>query len=90
MTKPAIHPKYYWKAIRLYPNPADDYLIIKSPHKGKISKVTIIGMNGEVVKLISNVSGNENKVSLQGLTKGTYLIQIEENNQITTGKFVKQ
>jgi len=75
---------------QIYPNPADDYLIIRSLHEEKISKVTIIGMNGVVLKLINDLSGTENKVSLQGLAKGTYLIQIEENNQSITGKFVKQ
>lgn len=88
ITTNAFQEKSY-QPFLIYPNPADDYLIIRSPHTGYISKIKIIGMNGEVLKLLRNASGTENKVSLQGLAKGTYLIQIEGNNQQTTGKFFK-
>ena len=61
------------KAITIYPNPAQDYITLNNITAN--SKVQIINSMGEVVLQRNVVSGGE-RVSVQNLRKGVYVVKI--------------
>lgn len=70
--------------VKLTPNPTSDILNIKTDLK--INKVEIFDISGR--KLNSKLEGN--KIDVTGLQSGTYLINIETKDGITTEKFIKK
>ncbi len=72
--------------IAIYPNPAKDFLSIKSD--SKIKSYIIYDLSGKTINKGTDVSGN---INVSTLTKGTYLLVAHfENGTETTEKFVKQ
>jgi poly(3-hydroxybutyrate) depolymerase len=63
----------YSDQIKVYPNPATDYIIV-SPVRDINFEIEVMGINGQTLIRKLNLSG-ENKVSLTGLARGTYLIK---------------
>jgi len=72
------------KSINLYPNPASEILTIDS--KLQITKVEIYSILGQIVK---EVNIGLNSISLNGLSKGIYLLRIESENGTTVRKLIK-
>ncbi|MBW8522573.1 choice-of-anchor J domain-containing protein [Chryseobacterium chendengshani] len=70
--------------ISIYPNPATDFVSIKSD--SKINNVEIFDASGR--KVSSNL--NDNKVDVRNLTPGGYIINIETKEGKTTEKFIKK
>lgn len=58
--------------LNIYPNPASDFLNIGSNHKG----YRIFDSTGQEVK-----NGIENKINVEGLTPGIYLIVVQGDNR---------
>jgi hypothetical protein len=79
-------------ALKLFPNPASDYLYItynKTVQKDWI--IELISLNGKIIqteKLDSNILSGTYKMDLQGIAKGIYLVKI--NGTLTTEKIIKQ
>jgi len=59
--------------IKLYPNPASDYFIV-SPDRDLKFEIKVVGINGQTLIRKINLSG-ENRISLVGLPKGTYILK---------------
>lgn len=72
------------KNINIYPNPVKDILNFTS--NDKILKIEIISMDGR--KLIEN-NMNDDKLNVQNLQKGLYLIKVFTDGKIYTEKFIK-
>ena len=70
--------------ITLYPNPTSDFLNIKSSQK--ISKIEIYDMSG---KLVRSEKLKDEKVNVQSLLNGNYLLKIQTENGVVTSKFIK-
>ena len=68
----------------IFPNPANDVIAIKSDGI-EIEKVAILDING---KLIMSHSKNFDQINVENLTKGTYILQVNNANNST--KFIKQ
>ncbi len=68
------------QSIRIFPNPAQDYISISS--EKKIGEVVILDMAGRVVK---NTNG-QSHINISDLTNGAYLLMLD-NKQV---RFVKQ
>lgn len=69
--------------IKIYPNPAVDYLSIDSDDKSNhINSVSILDLSGrEVLKYYTNNYQNEKiKISLHSIPKGQYITQVMINN----------
>ncbi|MDR1974695.1 MAG: T9SS type A sorting domain-containing protein [Bacteroidales bacterium] len=67
-------------AIRLYPNPATEYVMVE----GEYVSAQITDMTGRTVK---TVSGNTSKISVRGFASGAYLLRLTlSNNKISTFK----
>lgn len=71
-------------SISLYPNPAVDFVSIKS--ESAISKVEVYDISGKKIQV--NLDGN--KMDVRNLNSGTYIINIETKAGKTTEKFIKK
>lgn len=69
-------------SVRLYPNPAQDYCVVRSSDEGLL-KVTVFSMTG--AKMIETSVENEGRLDISNLKSGVYLVKI--NN--TTTKLCK-
>jgi len=72
------------KEISIYPNPANDFVSIKSDLK--INNVELFDASGRKV----STDLNDNKVDVRSLPPGTYLINIETKDGVSTEKFIKK
>ncbi len=73
-------------AIKMFPNPAQNYLNINNDGIG-INKVRILSANGQ--ELLS-VSGNFNRIDVNGLQSGLYIVKIETDKGIFVKKMLKK
>ncbi|WP_353078979.1 T9SS type A sorting domain-containing protein [Flavobacterium sp.] len=72
--------------ISIYPNPATDYLFIKSDLD--IKDIQISDLNG---RIINNLQFQDNKMDLSNLNTGVYFAKIsDENGKILTKKIIKK
>jgi hypothetical protein len=72
----------------MYPNPAKDFITLKSSNNNSIVSVEIFDLNGR--KVVSPVLTNET-ISVQSLATGTYLLLAKDNQgNLSTQKFIKQ
>ncbi len=68
--------------LNIYPNPASDIVIIENAENSKIS---IINMLGQVV-FSQTLNNNNIKLNVSQIPNGTYLIRVENNNEVITKK----
>lgn len=72
------------KLVSVYPNPTTDVLNINSD--SKINKVSVYDMTGKKI----DVKLDGDKVNVQALPAGAYLINIENKDGVSTEKFIKK
>jgi len=73
--------------LEIYPNPVTDELILRNTSAN--TSVSIFNSTGNLV--VSKFSSEENdRINLTGLSRGLYIIKINDNGKIKTGKFIKQ
>lgn len=70
--------------VAIYPNPTTDFLSVKS--ESKINSISVVDVTGKKV----NVKLDGNKVDVRSLPAGTYLINVETKDGISTEKFIKR
>lgn len=75
--------------ISLYPNPAGSFIRFSIPNATVADAVVIYDAKGRAVKQWSHYSLTQ-PAAIEGLSKGTYFIQIKINNKTTTTTFVKE
>jgi hypothetical protein len=73
----------------LFPNPARNYLRLKIPQNQKIANARVISLTGKVLLQIG-VDEIRNKMDLQSLNEGMYLLVLEGNDFRRELKFVKE
>ncbi|MDR7211770.1 hypothetical protein J2W48_003727 [Flavobacterium piscis] len=73
--------------LTLYPNPVKDFLHLKC--ETELDKIIVFDLNGR--KLLEKKLNGDDKINVQSLVKGLYLIQIFTQNEIKTKKhkFIK-
>ncbi|MBA5246254.1 T9SS type A sorting domain-containing protein [Marnyiella aurantia] len=71
-------------SLAIYPNPTSDILNIKT--ESKINAVSVVDMTGRKI----NVKVESDKVDVSALPVGTYLINVETKDGISTEKFIKK
>ena len=74
--------------IKVYPNPTSDLLTIHS-NNSKISKIRVLSVLGNCL-INKDVDTSEVTLSLNKLSRGNYLIQIETDNNIVVKKISVQ
>ncbi len=73
----------------LWPNPAGDELYVAMPDAGSVA-MTIIDLNGRVVRAISGNGGGAIAIPLSGLAHGVYALRLEQGGAMRTLRFVKR
>ncbi len=71
-------------SVRLYPNPVNDKLFIKSDNA--IDSITIYNVSGQIIKQTEIFS---NGIDVSGLNAGLYFINIKSDNRENIKKFIK-
>ncbi|WP_415327224.1 M28 family peptidase [Chryseobacterium sp. MMS23-Vi53] len=72
------------ESVKIYPNPAKDYLNIELPKDIKNFNLEITDLNG---RLILNKE-NETKINVSGFTNGAYLCTIKANDKTAVRKII--
>jgi hypothetical protein len=65
--------------IRIFPNPANEYIKIELPGFNTPDEVTLLGMDGR--SIIKN--WNSDVLPLNNILKGIYILKVEYNNNVT-------
>jgi uncharacterized Ntn-hydrolase superfamily protein len=78
--------------IDLYPNPADNVLVVSNDPLLDISEMEILDINGRRVNLIesSSIKGNEQTIDVSSLQNGLYFINVTSSKGNHSFKFVKE
>jgi ACT domain-containing protein len=74
-------------SVLVYPNPVTDELQIKS--EAKIQSVTLSGMSGNCILLLSNISEYTLLIDTKKLVSGMYMLKIETTKGIVIRKLIK-
>lgn len=73
--------------MRVYPNPVQDYIYIRSGNLKFDSKITVLDMAGRKVK---SFTGEADGYNLSDLPKGSYLILIDNKKEIISKRIIKE
>jgi hypothetical protein len=73
--------------VKIYPNPANDYINIES-NVTQISKVVLYDILGK--KVLSQNELTNNRLDISSLTKGVYFMKINANGNSITKKIIKK
>ena len=73
--------------IKLYPNPASEYVNVELPFK--VDRISVLDVNGKQVKEISNPSVGVNLIQIEELSSGNYFVKLESGNKTRILRFVK-
>jgi hypothetical protein len=64
---------------QVYPNPAQDFIIVKTDFNFKNGKISVYDLNGKMIKS-EPIEAYENKIDMNSLVSGFYIIKIESLN----------
>jgi len=78
---------YNTSGVSFYPNPTDDYLIIKNTTNQKVSNVQVFTILG---KRVFHQIENSKEINTKQLSKGIYILKFEINNKLYSTKFIKK
>jgi predicted nucleotidyltransferase len=87
----SIDELYINNQLSLYPNPVTDILTILSPNLNYEAQLEIVDMLGKTVwfKTITN-TGQTEKINVEFLDKGIYILKVSNQNRIHSSKFIKE
>ncbi|MEL6132278.1 MAG: lamin tail domain-containing protein, partial [Bacteroidota bacterium] len=71
------------QAIRLYPNPANEFLYVQS--EGVIQQVTIYNIMGQEVMRVADLN-NGDQLDIRSLTENIYMVQMQVEGKLLTKK----
>jgi hypothetical protein len=72
--------------LALYPNPAVEFVSVSGLNGGE--NLSIINLNGQILSSVK-AGGSTQTMSVTGLTRGIYLIAVQNGKKLTALKFVK-
>lgn len=74
--------------IKIYPNPANDYLSIDlNKFEGTVNEVQIVDMVGREILHLNNPSDNTIRISTNDFSSGLYMMKIATDQGVVTKKF---
>jgi hypothetical protein len=74
-------------ALYIYPNPANDRVYIQTQYGWEIAEIQLLDIAG---KLIETFGAGTNKIDLQGMAPGIYMIKIQTNQGQMVERLVKK
>jgi len=77
---------------KIYPNPANDHLILEKPISRELVTINIIDINGKVVKMADlQPSGSiTSRINISALSKGEYICQVISPEGNFAKMFIKE
>jgi hypothetical protein len=72
----------------MYPNPSTDYLTIQLPSGSLKADISVFDLTGRLIKS-SEITSTSNKLDIQYLSTGMYLLIIESEGKIGSKQFIK-
>lgn len=78
---------YLIEPIRIFPNPAIDYLTVFVKYVGEV-QIVLSNLNGQVI-YSSSIEGPYGQIDLSSFQKGVYFITISFRDQLWTDKIIK-
>lgn len=76
--------------LQVFPNPARDFIQLKSPDGMNKATVRVYDITGRAVKTIAGVNGTVYHLSLEGLQPGLYVAEVETEGHNYRDRFIKQ
>jgi hypothetical protein len=73
--------------IKMYPNPAKNYLNVTGLKDNAVVKV--INAAGQQVS-VQNATTNAMRINVQSLSKGMYMLRVETDGKVLSSRFVKE
>lgn len=74
--------------LKVFPSPCDDHVIVES--EDRILQVDIIGLDGRLIKSVDFDSQVSDRINIQFLPSGIYLVQAQFGEHSITTKLVKR
>ena len=87
----SVKAEKFTSSINIYPNPAINIINVNIEEDYLISQLTILDLNGNVIKS-SNINSSDNfSVNVESLSKGIYFLELKNNEGLSyLKKFVKE
>lgn len=76
--------------LRVYPNPATDYINISFTAKHKTIPIQIIDADGKLVIQQTITSGPSNNINISRLASGSYFVQLNDGGRMLSARFIRQ
>jgi len=76
------------EALRIYPNPAQDFLMLETVFEDVIREVSLFSIDGTLVKRVNCDYRTEMNIPLNGLNNGIYFISLQFKDKVITKKFI--
>jgi len=74
---------------RVYPNPAEDYVIIELPLDVSLCRVNILSCTGLMVRTVE-FTGQTYRLNLADINSGLYILRVEYDKKVETFKLIVQ
>jgi len=78
------------RGILLWPNPAKDEVFISSTDGGPLDRMMVMNSTGQVVRDLLNVNVGHQRVDLDGLVSGAYVVRIVRAGRVSNAKLLVQ
>ena len=76
--------------VQVYPNPAQDILMIDLKDLENVSSIEILDLQGKQVQTLSKIQKGINTISIENFKAGIYQVRISQNGYQTTQRLIKQ
>lgn len=76
-----------FEELQVSPNPAGDF--VRFSHVGNVSHIRLIDVQGRVIPVDFDQSGNEFRLYTANLQPGIYFVLVENNQRRMVGKFIR-
>lgn len=78
------------KGLKVFPNPAHDYINISGLNEAKASTINIIDNSGKIIHAQQTKNVSMFKINISDLKSGIYFIQISGGDKVSSEKIIKQ
>jgi Secretion system C-terminal sorting domain len=75
---------------KIYPNPATNYINLSFEKNLEKASLKIISILGQIILEKQNLSGNDFNFDVSNLSKGIYIMEVNDGVSVTNSKFIKE
>lgn len=84
-----INDKLQHQKFQLYPNPANEFIKIKTTDRNKNNRIEISDINGQIIREVINIQADQH-IDIRNLSKGNYTATFYIEGKSITRIFVKE